>query len=66
MVPFAEVVLLTAMEYRREEIEETYENENTVLPIDEEERFEDATKNRRLWDNLISGCKVPALKTLGE
>ena len=66
MVPFAEVVLLTAMEYRREETEETCENGIIVLPIDEEEGIEEATKNRRLWDSLISGCKVPSLKNLGE
>ena len=66
MVPFVEVALLTAMEYQREETEETCENGNTVLPIDEKEGIEDATKNRRLWNSLISGCKVPSLKTLGE
>ena len=66
MVPFVEVVLLTAMEYRREETEETCENGIIVLPIYEEEGIEEATKNRRLWDSLISGCKVPSLKKLGE
>ena len=52
MVPFVEVVLLTAMEYQREATEETTENDITVLP--------------RFWNRLISVCKVPALKTLGE
>ena len=73
MVPFVEVVLLTAMEYHREETEETSENGNKVLPIheeesieDEEECIEDATKKRRMWKNLISGCKAPSLKTVGE
>ena len=33
MVPFVEVVLLTAMEYHREETEETSENGNKVLPF---------------------------------
>ena len=68
LVPFAEVVLLTAMEYQREDTEETTENEITVLPIpmDEDECNEDAPQKRRSWDRLISVCKVPALKTLGE
>ena len=73
MVPFVEVVLLTAMEYHREETEETSENGNKVLPIHEEESIEygeesieEATKKRRMWKNLISGCKAPSLKTLGE
>ena len=52
MVPFVEVVLLTAMEYQREATEETTENDITVRP--------------RFWNRLISVCKVPALKTLGE
>ena len=54
------------MEYHRKETEETSENGNTVLPIDEEEVIEDGTKKRGLWKNLISGCKVPSLKTVGE
>ena len=68
LVPFVEVVLLTAMEYQREDTEETIESEITVLsfPTDEDKCNEDATKIRRLWDRLISECKVPALKTLGK
>ena len=33
LVPFVEVVLLTAMEYHREDTEETTENEIEVLPV---------------------------------
>ena len=68
LVPFAEVVLVTAMEYRREGTEETAQNEIMDLPLpkDEDEDNEDATKQSRSWDQLISICKVPALKTLGE
>ena len=64
LVPFVEVVLLTAMEYKREDTEE---NAITSLsnPMDEDECDEDAPKQSRSWDNLISMCKVPALKTLG-
>ena len=68
LVPFAEVVLVTAMEYQREDTEETAENEIMDLPLpkDEDEDKEDATKQSRSWDQLISICKVPALKTLGK
>ena len=66
MVPFVEVVLLTAMEYHRKETEDTYENGNKVLLIDEEEVIEDTAKTRGLWEKFISGCKVPSLKTVGE
>ena len=52
MVPFVEVVLLTVMEYQREAKEDSIENDITVLP--------------KFWNRLISVCKVPALKTLGE
>ena len=67
LVPFVEVVLLTAMEYHREDTEEKTENEITVLPIpmDEDECDEDAAQKRKSWDRVISVCKVPALKTLG-
>ena len=63
LVPFVEVVLLTAMEYHREDTEWTTENDIMVLhlPIDE-----DATEENRFWDRLISARKVPDLKTLGK
>ena len=68
LVPFAEVVLLTAMEYHREDTEETNENEivGLPIPIDKDECNEEATKQRRSWDRLISESKFPALKTLGK
>ena len=68
LVPFAEVVLLTAMEYHREDAEETTENEIMVLtlPMDKDECNEEATKQMGPWDRLISGSKFPALKTLGK
>ena len=68
LVPFVEVVLLTAMEYQREDTEETTENEIAALslPAGEDECNEVATKKSRSWDCLISGCKVPTLKTLGK
>ena len=68
LVPFAEVVLLTAMEYRREDPEETAETEIMVLPLsmDEDKGNEDSPKQSRFWDHLISVCKVPTLKTLGR
>ena len=68
LVPFAEVVLLTAMEYRREDTEESPENEimDLPLPMDEDEVKEDSPKQSRSWDHLISVFKLPALKILGK
>ena len=68
LVPFAEVVLLTAMEYRREDPEETAENEimDLPLPLDEDEGDEDSPKQSSFWVHLISVCNVPTLKTLGK
>ena len=66
LVPFVEVVLLTIMEYNREEAEDTMENVSPILPMDEEECDEDATQKRKFWDHMISGCKVAALKTVGK
>ena len=69
LVPFVEVVLLTTMEYHREDSDEESENrvENDFpLYMDEGECNEDATQKRKFWDYLISGCKVPALKTVGK
>ena len=57
LVPFVEVVLLTTMEYNREESEDT---------MDEDECNEDATQKRKFWKYLISVCQVPALKTVGK
>ena len=68
LVPFVEVVLLTAMEYQREDTEETTENKIAAFPLtsDENECNEVATKKSRSWDRLISGRKGPTLKTLGK
>ena len=61
MIPFAEVVLLTAMEYHRiEEEADTLIEE--VAPIDEE----DMTVSKK-WHQKISLASVtPSLKTLGK
>ena len=66
LVPFAEVVLLTAMEYNRKEGEETIENGNVIPLMDEDIGDEVTPKKEGLWDRLILGCKAPALQTLGE
>ena len=68
LVPFVEVVLITAMEYHRNEAEETPGNEimDLTLSMDDNEGIEDATSQTRSWDHMISVCKVPALKTLGN
>ena len=66
LVPFAEVVLLTAMEYNRDEGEETPENGNVISQMNDEVADEVTPKKEGLWDRFILGCKVPALETLGE
>ena len=65
MVPFAEVVLLTAMEYNREEEGEqrtdlVFAKENSSL---EDEESSQAGLNR--LKNIVSNCKAPNLKTIG-
>ena len=62
MVPFAEVVLLTAMEYNREDqlVKEDKTNLVMVAPIkivEEDSSFSTATENLRHW--------LPKLETLG-
>ena len=52
MVPFTEVVLLTAMEYQREEI---LDEEKTLFPLNDEE----------LSDENPRKCWLPHLKTIG-
>ena len=66
LVPFAEVVLVTAMEYCREDTEETAENQIMDFTMVEDGGNEDATKQSRSWDHLISVCKVPTLENLGK
>ena len=68
LVPFVEVVLITAMEYHRKETEETTgttEIMDLTLSMDDNEGIEDASCQTRSWDQMISVWKVPALKTLG-
>ena len=68
MVPFAEVVLLTAMEYQR-----TEENDNVpksrcmdVIPANEEE-IETMEKTMKNWfQNVELKRFTPSLKTFGE
>ena len=65
MVPFAEVVLLTAMEYNREEEGEqrtdlVFAKANSSL---EDEESSQVGLNR--LKNIVSKCKAPNLKTIG-
>ena len=56
MVPFAEVVLLTAMEYYRDDSHR--EHETMVMPLNvEESNKDDLDEDKRCW--------TPELKTLG-
>ena len=56
MVPFAEVILLTAMEYHREDSQ--CEHRNILMPLNvrEEEGKDDSKENK---------FQLPKLKTLG-
>ena len=57
MVPFAEVVLLTAMEYYRDDSHR--EHETMVMPLNvEESNKDDLDEDKRCW--------TPELKTLGD
>ena len=60
MVPFAEVVLLTAMEYYRDDRHK--EHRNMLMPLnvreEEEENYSEEKRCQRCW--------IPQLKTLGE
>ena len=71
MVPFAEVVLLTAMEYNREE-EEGEQRTDLVFAkanpsLEDEETFPESSQSglNRLR-NVVSKCKAPNLKNIGE
>ena len=66
MVPFAEVVLLTAMEYQR-----TDENDDVpksecvnVIPVKVEE-IGNEEKEKKKWHQNLK-CLIPSLKTLGK
>ena len=65
MVPFAEVVLLTAMEYQRKEEDKDLTKTRSVvqvLPVDEQD-----SEKKKKW---LQNCKItfffPELKTLGK
>ena len=70
MVPFAEVVLLTAMEYNREEEREQrteliFAETKTSLE-DEETILESSNQGLNRLKNIVSKYKAPNLKTIGE
>ena len=56
MVPFAEVVLLTAMEYHRKDAEQ-----NGMMEINAESQGEDGSEEKG-----SKRCWIPKLKTLGD
>ena len=60
MVPFAEVVLLTAIEYRRQD-NRTEEGRTEVVDGDLEEEKAELSD-----DKTCKSCWVPNLKTLGN
>ena len=69
MVPFAEVVLLTAMEYQREEEENNSPTSGCVQvsPTDEEElETEESEKERKWYQNFRVKFSCPDLKTVGK
>ena len=73
MVPFAEVILLTAMEYNREDkkkgkkkksAKKTKKGKNAsmmVIPVNEE-----IVSNEQERGGFCLNCRIPSLKTLGE
>ena len=58
MVPFAEVVLLTAMEYNRDDNQREHRNRLMPLKVGEEEDDSEGKRCRR--------CRIPELKTFGD
>ena len=56
MVPFTEVIILTAMEYYRDD--NLGDHGNALMPMNVEEGEDDDSKDKR--------CRVPELKTLGD
>ena len=68
MIPFAEVVLLTAIEYQRakEEVDDDLTNCVKVAPINNEE-VETEKKEKKKWHQKINmTLLIPNLKTLGK
>ena len=69
--PFVEVVLLTAMEYQREEEsgKRKKKRKNSVQLVDSISRVDKNENPKTRWDELadfVSGWKAPGLKTLGR
>ena len=60
MVPFAEVVLLTAMEYHRMDVSHIL-NEEIPMEMDIESQEKDASEEKG-----CKSCWIPQLKTLGD
>ena len=59
MVPFAEVVLLTAIEYNRDD--KQGEHGSTVMPLNVKEEEEDDSEEKR-----CQRCQLPRLNTFGD
>ena len=66
MVPFAEVVLLTAMECQSNEEGGDISRCVQVVPIDEEENDLIIPERKRWFQNCGLVCSTPRLKTLGK
>ena len=68
MVPFAEVVLLTAMEYQRTEEDEDFTKSRCVkvFPFDKEDNETEETAKKKLCQKLDLTWLLPSLKTLGK
>ena len=68
MYPFAEVVLLTAMEYQRTEEEDNIPNSGCirVAPVNEEEIDTHEEEKQKWYQQVDLKWLLPSLKTLGE
>ena len=68
MYPFAEVVLLTAMEYQRTEEEDNIPNSGCirVAPVNEEEIDAHEGEKKKWYQKIDLKWLLPSLKTLGE
>ena len=68
LVPFAQVVLLTAMEYLRGEENQVWEEEETKRPQSTNDNPEadvsDATQPGEAWPSNISTIQIPSLTML--
>ena len=70
MIPFAEVVLLTAIEYQRTEEEEDVDDDHAncikVAPINNEEVEAEETGKKKRHQKINMTFLIPNLKTLGK